>query len=94
MIFLGEKYIIIYLLGINFISVIVCVLDKVRAKKGAYRIKDSTLFGLAFLGGGVGLYITMRLIRHKTLHKSFMIGVPVIIIFEALFAVVFYLIGC
>ena len=85
MIFLEKnyKYLLIYLAVISLISVIVCAPDKSRAKKGKRRIRESTLFLLSALGGGAAMYITMRAIRHKTLHKRFMIGIPVIIIIEA-----------
>lgn len=74
------KLLLIYFIAISLISVIVCVVDKARAKKGKWRIKESRLFLLSALGGGAAMYITMRLIRHKTLHKRFMIGIPMIII--------------
>ena len=47
-----------------------------------WRISEKALFILALLGGSVAEYFTMRLIRHKTLHKRFMIGLPVIIIIQ------------
>lgn len=77
------KFIFLYLTVISLISVIVCVADKSRAKKGKWRIKESTLFLLSALGGGAAMYITMRVIHHKTLHKRFMIGIPLIIIIQA-----------
>lgn len=77
------KFIFLYLTVISLISVIVCVSDKSRAKKGKWRIKESTLFLLSALGGSAAMYITMRVIHHKTLHKRFMIGIPLIIIIQA-----------
>ena len=77
------KLIFLYLTVISIISVIVCVADKSRAKKGKWRIKESTLFLLSALGGSAAMYITMRVIHHKTLHKRFMIGIPLIIIIQA-----------
>lgn len=74
------KLLLIYFISISLISVIVCVVDKARAKKGKWRIKESRLFLLSALGGSAAMYITMRLIRHKTLHKRFTIGIPLIII--------------
>ena len=71
------------MLGIVIWNVIVFALfgiDKYKAKRGKWRIKESTLFLLSALGGSAAMYITMRLIRHKTLHKRFMIGIPLIII--------------
>lgn len=79
--------ILIWLIVINVISVIVCIADKIKAKKHKRRISEKTLFLLSFLGGALFMYITMRLIRHKTLHKKFMIGLPVIIIAYCILAI-------
>ena len=87
-----KKILAVWLVIINFISVIVCIADKSRAKRGKWRVRENTLWMLTFLGGGAGMYLTMRLIRHKTLHKSFMIGIPLIVILQiiAVFCI-FYL---
>ena len=77
-----KKILAVWLVIINFISVIVCRADKSRAKRGKWRVRESTLWALTILGGGAGMYLTMRLIRHKTLHKSFMIGIPLIVILQ------------
>ncbi len=77
-----KKILAVWLVIINFISVIVCIADKSRAKRGKWRVRESTLWALTILGGGAGMYLTMRLIRHKTLHKSFMIGIPLIVILQ------------
>ena len=72
-----ENYLIlflIYLLVINFYAVVITVSDKKLAKSGARRVPEKKLFITAALG----MYITMRKIRHKTLHKRFMIGIPLI----------------
>ena len=87
-----RKILAVWLVIINFISVIVCIADKSRAKRGKWRVRERTLWALTILGGGAGMYLTMRLIRHKTLHKSFMIGIPLIVTLQ-IFAVfcIFYL---
>ena len=72
----------LYFLIISFITFIITACDKIKAKKGKRRIPEKTLFLLAFLGGSISEYITMKLIRHKTLHKRFMIGLPVIIFLQ------------
>ena len=77
-----EKYLLIfliYLLIINFYAVILTVSDKRLAKKyGARRVPEKSLFLAAALGGSLGMYLTMKKIRHKTKHKRFMIGIPLI----------------
>ena len=79
--------ILIWLIVINTISVFICIADKIKAKKHRRRISEKTLFLLSFLGGALFMYVTMRLIRHKTLHKKFMIGLPAIIIAHCIIAI-------
>lgn len=67
---------------ISLVTAAVTVADKLNAKKGSFRIPEKSLIILALLGGSVAEYFTMRLIRHKTLHKKFMIGLPLIIVFQ------------
>ncbi len=79
-----------YFAVISVVTALFTFIDKRNAKRNRRRVPESTLFILAFLGGSVSEYAVMRLIRHKTLHKRFMIGLPVIIIFQ-LIAFVFIL---
>lgn len=85
------EWLILYLIIINVVGIIVTVYDKLAAKKHNWRVKEKTLFILSAVGAGVSIYITMLLIRHKTKHKSFMIGIPVIIILELIIAVCVYM---
>lgn len=72
----------IYLIVISLITIIFTVSDKKRAIKHKYRVPEAKLFLLAFLGGAIAEYLTMKKIRHKTKHKQFMIGLPAIIILQ------------
>ena len=76
------KYLALYLLFINVISIVLCLADKLKAKLDGWRIPEKTLFITSLIGGSVGMYITMQLIRHKTKHKRFMIGLPIIILVQ------------
>ena len=76
-------YYLIYFAVISLISIIVTVYDKKAAISGKRRIRESTLLLLSALGGSLAMYITMKKIRHKTKHKKFMIGIPVIMILQA-----------
>lgn len=76
----------IYLILINLIAVIVTIYDKVCAVKRRWRVKESTLLLLSVLGGSICMYITMLFIRHKTRHFKFMLGIPLILIFQLLIA--------
>ena len=75
----------VYLAVVSLISTIVCIYDKKISKKGnvKLRVPEKTLFIWSVLGGALATYITMQLIRHKTKHLSFMIGLPVIIVLQA-----------
>lgn len=75
---------IIYLIIINIISAVVTIYDKYCAVKKHWRVKESTLLLLSAIGGSVGMYLTMQIIRHKTRHIKFMLGIPVILILQAI----------
>ena len=55
-----------YLVGVSLVTFFVYVIDKQKAKRGAWRIPEKTLLGLSFIGGAVGGYTAMQLVRHKT----------------------------
>lgn len=76
----------IYLILVNLIAVIVTIYDKLCAVKRRWRVKESTLLLLSALGGGISMYITMLLIRHKTRHIKFMLGIPFILIIQIIIA--------
>lgn len=72
---------IIYaLLALNLLTFIIYGIDKFKAKKAKWRIPESTLLLLALLGGSIGAWLGIKVWRHKTLHKKFYIGIPMIII--------------
>ena len=74
-----------YIAVISLVSVIVCIYDKKISKKNKVelRIPERNLLILSALGGSVAMFVTMLLIRHKTKHVKFMLGIPVIIILQA-----------
>ena len=74
---------ICYITIISIIAVIVTAKDKIRAIKGGRRTPEATLLLLSALGGSVMMLVMMLLIRHKTKHKKFMIGIPIIIVLQA-----------
>ena len=71
-----------YIALISIISVIVCIYDKKVSKKNRVELRtpEKTLLLLSVLGGSVAMFITMLLVRHKTKHAKFMVGIPFIII--------------
>ncbi len=80
-----------YFILISLVTAIVTFADKVKAGKGAFRVPEKTLFILALMGGSLAEYLTMKSIRHKTLHKRFMLGLPLIMIFQLIIAVIIIL---
>lgn len=73
----------IYLIIINIVSFAFMGADKRRAGKGKRRVTESTLFLLAVIGGSLGGIGGIYAFRHKTLHKQFTIGFPIILILQA-----------
>lgn len=83
--------ILIYLLIINIIGFLSMAIDKFKAKKQMWRIKEQTLFIIAMIGGSIGSIIGMYTFRHKTKHLTFTIGMPTILV--AQIALIIYFIG-
>ncbi len=80
-----QTIIIAYLAIISILSVIICIYDKWAAtNRPKKRTRESTLLLLSALGGSVAMLLTMYFIRHKTQHKKFMVGIPLIIIVQLL----------
>lgn len=71
-----------YLVLVNAAAFILMLTDKLRAKRCAWRIPESTLLGVALAGGAFGSIIGMYLVRHKTKHPKFFIGLPLIFLFQ------------
>lgn len=84
------KNILIYLVIINLITFLAMYIDKKRAKWGKWRIKESTLFTLVLLGGGIGGIAGMHTFRHKTKKMRFVIGFPAILIVEIVCVIIFF----
>ena len=77
-----EKILLVYLFIISIITVILTIYDKIAARKRKYRISEATLILCGIFGGAVAELVTMLLIRHKTRHLRFMIGLPLILILQ------------
>lgn len=73
-----EFYFILYILIVNIYGFAIIVIDKHKAKKNRWRIKEMNFFIVAFVGGAIGVLLGMMMVRHKTQHKSFYIGIPLL----------------
>ena len=85
----------IYLVSINVVTFFMYGIDKWKAKKSRWRIRETALLGLAVLGGSIGAWLGIKVWHHKTQHKGgnrdidnivggyqFRFGVPAIIIIQ------------
>ncbi|MBR2102030.1 MAG: DUF1294 domain-containing protein [Prevotella sp.] len=81
-----QKVLIIYLVVINVITFIVYGLDKWKARHFQWRISEAMLLGLAVIGGSIGALSGMQVWRHKTKHKKFKYGVPLILLAQIFLA--------
>lgn len=77
------NFLAVYLIGISLIACIVTAADKKLARNKRRRVPEKTLFLIAAAGGSAAMYITMLAVRHKTKHKRFMIGLPLIMLAQA-----------
>ena len=76
------KYALYYLAAINLVTFLVYGIDKLRAKRGAWRVSEKMLFLLPILGGSVGAIAGMKIFRHKTKHRYFKYGLPLILLLQ------------
>ena len=72
------------LVTVNLIAFALFGIDKYKAKHDLWRIPEKTLFLLAIFGGSVGAFLGMKFFRHKTRHKRFSIGLPLIFVLQLL----------
>ncbi|SHH69836.1 MULTISPECIES: DUF1294 domain-containing protein [Virgibacillus] len=79
--------ILFYLLGVNSIAFVLMGMDKRKAEQKQYRIPERTLWMLAILGGALGIWLGMKLYRHKTRHRRFIFGIPVLFFGHCLFLI-------
>lgn len=87
------KLLLYYLLIINAAGFLLMLVDKWKAKKNRWRIRESTLLIVAALGGSIGSLAGMYLFRHKTQHLKFTLGIPLILAAQCLIAVVLMALG-
>ncbi|WP_239618524.1 DUF1294 domain-containing protein [Cohnella mopanensis] len=72
-----------YYIAVNVFTMYLMAHDKSQARKHGRRVPERTLFLWALIGGAAGGIAAMRIWRHKTKHASFVIGMPAILIAQA-----------
>lgn len=76
----------IFIFLINLAGFLSMLIDKQKARKNSWRIREKTLFLLAIMGGSIGSLAGMYIFRHKTRHWYFVIGMPLILILQIVLA--------
>ena len=82
-----ENALLYYLIGINIVTFLVYGIDKWKAKRSKWRIPEATLLGLAVIGGSIGAWLGMKVWHHKTMHKKFKYGLPLILLAQITLAI-------
>lgn len=87
------KIFLIYYAIVAVISMVITIHDKNSARRGRWRVSEAMLMGIGLIGGALPMFMTMKLIRHKTKHMKFMLGLPAEIILHiaVLIAAVYFL---
>ena len=74
------QIVFIYIVVINVLTFFVYGIDKWKAKRSKWRISEATLLILAIIGGSIGAWLGMKVWHHKTMHKKFKYGLPLILV--------------
>lgn len=75
-------FIALYLLIINIAGFAAMGVDKQKARKQQWRIPEKRLFLCGLIGGALGVWLGMRIWHHKTKHRSFTVGIPLLFVFN------------
>ena len=84
------RYLLWYLAAVNLVTFTVYGVDKAKARRGAWRVPEKTLFLLPLLGGSLGALLGMLTFHHKTKHWYFVWGIPLILLAQMALAVWVY----
>jgi len=79
-----------YIIGVNVLAFLVYGIDKLKAKKGKWRISEATLLMLAIIGGSIGAWLGMKVWHHKTMHRKFKYGIPLILVLQIALLILIY----
>lgn len=83
------KNVIMYLIVVNLLAFAAFGADKQKAKSHQWRISENTLLGIALCGGSLGAIMGMRKFRHKTRHRRFAIGLPILFLVQTIVFIIF-----
>ncbi|UJW73364.1 DUF1294 domain-containing protein [Rhizobium sp. SL42] len=66
--------------------------DKLAAREGGWRVRESTLILLAVAGGGTGAFVCQRLLRHKTRKPPFRLLLPILFVLQSTLGLILLLV--
>ncbi len=77
-----EKLPLVIILGLNLVAWLLMGYDKRQAGSRGWRVSEKTLLLVSLVGGAPGIYLGMKIFRHKTRRALFTVGVPFLIFFN------------
>ena len=83
-----SSFLFIYFFLVNFCTFLIMFADKRLARNGGSRVPEATLLFFCAAGGSIGCLVAMYVFRHKTRHRKFTVGVPLILCFQLLLAII------
>ena len=71
-----------YFITVNVLSLVLFGIDKWKAKHDKWRISEATLLSVTAIGGSIGAWVGMKVWHHKTIHKKFKYGIPLVMVLQ------------
>ncbi len=71
-----------YFITVNVLSLVLFGIDKWKAKHDKWRISEATLLSVTAIGGSIGAWVGMKVWHHKTMHKKFKYGIPLVMVLQ------------
>ena len=83
------EYLALYLILINAAGFVFMLTDKYKSQNKMRRTPESALMFVAAIGGSLGALLGMYAVRHKTKHKKFSVGIPILLILHCV--IIYYI---
>ena len=71
-----------YFITVNVLGLVLFGIDKWKAKHDKWRISEATLLSVTAIGGSIGAWVGMKVWHHKTMHKKFKYGIPLVMVLQ------------
>ena len=72
-----------YFITVNVLGLVLFGIDKWKAKHDKWRISEATLLSVTIIGGSIGAWVGMKVWHHKTMHKKFKYGIPLVMVLQS-----------